>query len=58
MILLRLTLSSAIAGVELAGGRVVRAAPVIRYMLGWSVRRVQDYCQRRGWRWQLVSESL
>lgn len=29
-----------------------RAAPIIRYMLHWSGRKVADYCRARGWTWQ------
>lgn len=25
------------------------AAPIIRYMLGWSEQRIFDYCRRKGW---------
>lgn len=39
------------AGLVHEGGRVVRAAPIIAYMVGWSGREVADYCRRKGWRW-------
>jgi hypothetical protein len=28
---------------------VTEAAPIIRYMVGWSTTRVSDYCRRKGW---------
>lgn len=39
------------AGVVLDGrGIVVRAAPIIRYMIGWTEARVVRYARQRGWR--------
>jgi hypothetical protein len=37
------------AGVVARDGRVVAAAPIVRYMVGWDGRRVRDYCRRKGW---------
>lgn len=40
-----------VAGLELSpAGIVVRAAPVIGYMHGWTRDQVCTYCGRRGWR--------
>jgi hypothetical protein len=30
--------------------RVIRAAPILRYMLGWTVARVRSYCLTRNWK--------
>lgn len=30
-------------------GVVVRAAPILKYMLGWTAARVVRYCFRKGW---------
>jgi hypothetical protein len=27
----------------------VRAAPILKYMLGWTASRVVRYCFRKGW---------
>ena len=27
-----------------------RAAPIVRFILGWNERRIRDYCARRRWR--------
>lgn len=44
-----------VAAVVLDGAAVVvRAAPIVRYMTGWSCSRVLDYCQRRHWQPQLM----
>jgi hypothetical protein len=36
-------------GVILCNDRVIRAAPIVRYMRGWTADRLRRYCQRRGW---------
>lgn len=33
---------------------VVLAAPIVRYMLGWSEARVKGYCQTRGWKFKEI----
>jgi hypothetical protein len=40
-----------VAGVEvdLATARVVRAAPIVGYMVGWTARAVREYVDRKGW---------
>lgn len=30
-------------------GFVVRAAPIIRYMIGWPEIKVYNYCRRKSW---------
>lgn len=29
--------------------RVVEAAPIIKYMVGWHMEKVQTYCAKKGW---------
>ena len=41
-------------GVIVRHGRVIRAAPIVRYLTGWDRERVQRYAQRRGWRVEVV----
>lgn len=38
------------AAVILDHSRVVRAAPILKYMLGWSTYRVINYALAKGWR--------
>lgn len=38
-------------------GRVTRAAPILRYMLGWNAARVLDYAARKQWRPQRLARS-
>ena len=30
--------------------RVTHAAPMLKYMRGWKLTRVEDYAKRRGWK--------
>lgn len=34
-----------------------RAAPIIKYMGTWSRRRIEAYCQQRGWECEEVKET-
>lgn len=36
-----------------------RAAPILNYMKGWTVRRIREYCAQRGWSFeQFTTESV
>lgn len=37
-------------GVIVRSGRVIKTAPIVHYLSGWDIDRVQRYAQRRGWR--------
>lgn len=37
------------AGIEVQNDTVVKAAPILGYMHGWHMMRVNDYAKRRGW---------
>lgn len=46
------------AGVVLdARDRVTTCAPIVRYMRDWHMRAVLAYCQRRGWRAEVITSS-
>jgi hypothetical protein len=32
---------------------VVRAAPILKFMLGWKRDRMRDYCKAQGWQLQV-----
>ena len=38
-----------VAGVVLVASRVTEAAPILRYMRGWSYQRVLEFAKRKGW---------
>lgn len=50
--LVRIVAPHFVAGIEASSGRVVNAAPILRYMIGWDARRVADYCARKAWEWE------
>jgi len=37
------------AGLLVLDGRVLRTAPIVAYMRGWSLALVRAYCKRKGW---------
>jgi hypothetical protein len=51
VILIRIVAPRFVAGLE-ADTRVVRAAPILRHLLGMSGAEVAAVCIRRGWRWE------
>jgi hypothetical protein len=52
--LLRIEAPHFVAGLDVTGRLVSDAAPIVAYMIGWSVRRVIAYCRRKRWRLQHV----
>jgi len=52
--MLRIVAPHFVAGLIHHDGRVVEAAPILRFMVGWSGRQVAGYCARRGWAWERV----
>lgn len=54
MTLLRIVAPHFVAGVEAQGSRIVRAAPIVHYMVGWSRTRFVGYAEEKGWQWQVV----
>lgn len=43
-----------VAGLVARNGKVIEAAPIIRYMRGWTGQRVADYCKEKGWTWNKI----
>lgn len=46
------------AGVELCDGKVVKTAPIVKYMKGWNIQKVINYCDRitnkkKRWEWEI-----
>jgi len=38
------------AGVTLKNHVVIKAAPIVKYMIGWNVERVGAYCTQKNWK--------
>jgi hypothetical protein len=38
-----------VAGLIIKDDRVIRAAPILGYAIGWTTERVSALAQRRGW---------
>ena len=55
MRLLRITAPNFVAGIESDnGGRIIRAAPIVKYMLKWTDAAVLAYCSNKGWKGEEV----
>lgn len=50
-VLVRITGPWFVAGLVAEDGRVIEAAPILKYMMGWTGRQVRLYCEQRGWTW-------
>ncbi len=46
------------AGIILEQDVVIQAAPIVKYMRGWSRDRVRDYCRQKRWTVQIVREVI
>lgn len=55
--LIQITAPHMCAGLVLVDDKVVRAAPILHYMFGWSIGGVTAYCNRKGWTWTVSSSS-
>jgi hypothetical protein len=38
-----------VAGLVISNDRVIRAAPILGYTIGWPIERIVALAQRRGW---------
>jgi hypothetical protein len=38
-----------VAGLVISNDRVIRAAPILGYTIGWTTERIVALAQRRGW---------
>ena len=50
MKLLQITSPYFTAGAELEDGWVIRAAPIIKYMIDWHITKLLRYATQKGWK--------
>lgn len=59
--MLRIRAPSFVAGLVLSTPGeheiVTEAAPILKYMRGWSKERVEQYCQQRRWTLEAIEET-
>jgi len=57
--LVRITAPHFVAGLVWCSktDRVTEAAPILKYMHGWSRERVSTYCTRKGWAARMVTPT-
>ena len=53
-ILVRVVAPHFVAGVAIQDGVVVKAAPIMRYAIGWTGVRLRTYIKRKGWTASIV----
>jgi hypothetical protein len=51
---MRITAPRFVAGVVVRGDRIVEAAPIVRYMIGWDGAQFATYCGRHRLRFEVV----
>jgi hypothetical protein len=39
-----------VAALEIEDDKVVNAAPIVKYMMGWSTQRVRNYAHSKNWK--------
>lgn len=44
------------AGIVMTDDVVIEAAPIIKYMRGWTRAAVRNYCNKKRWKISVVSE--
>ena len=54
----RITAKHFVAGGVHDGARVTEAAPIISYLVGWSLVKVRDYVRKKGWILEWIHETL
>lgn len=43
-----------VCGITLHEGYADRCAPIVKYMYGWPLDRIEAYCYTKGWKCQLI----
>lgn len=51
---IQITTSWFVAGLKYKNNIVFEAAPVLKYMEGWTLDAVKEYCHRKGWEYICV----
>ena len=48
--LIRIVAPHFVAGIDYP----MRCAPIVKYMKGWSLNRIFDYCRSKGWKASII----
>lgn len=46
-----------VAGIVIRGGMVIGAAPIVKFMEGWTALKACNYAKLRGWSWMKVDTT-
>lgn len=52
--LIRIESSYFVAGVIFGDEKVIIAAPIIKYMIGWNMYKVINYCKQKNWKFEIL----
>lgn len=55
--IIRITAKHMTAGVVVEDGVAVKTAPILKYMKGWILTRIIQYCNQKGWKCELLDET-
>lgn len=50
--MIRITTNYFCAGAIIENGEIVKAAPILQWMVGRKVAYIKAYCDRRKWEWK------
>jgi hypothetical protein len=48
--LIRIDSGHFIAGAIIENDECIKCAPIIKYLLGWDVQEIKNYCERKKWK--------
>lgn len=52
--MIRISSNYFVAGACVNAGFVTHAAPILKYMIGWTQERALSYCRQKGWTYELL----
>ena len=55
--LIRISSTYFVAGLILDNGIVIKSAPIIKYMIGWSEDKVNSYIIKKGWKKDIIETN-
>lgn len=55
MTLIQIKSSYFCCGILVQSGKIVKAAPIVKYMIGWNGKRFKQYCNKKKFTYEMVS---
>ena len=54
-ILLRISSNYFVAGIEIKNNKIISIAPIIKYMINWSMPEIKKYCKQKNWKIETIN---